>query len=538
MRSSRWPRRTRVSLCLAIAAVAVSLPAVARASAPANDDLAAAQVVRVGDHVTGTLVDATIQTGEPATSSPLIASTVWYRLDAGASERLRMDTCGSDRYAELAVYTGASVAALTDVAHSVSDCAAGARVYLDAIAATTYYVRISGYDWGTDVALNVARPQKPPNDDFANAQQLGLPANVSGSNVDATTEPGEAEPSPFGSGHSVWYRYTAATNDAVTLSVVDCAAAAGSLSQLAVYTGESLGSLNDVGELTPACGYRSQVVLFPTAGTTYRIAVRGSGQTSDAFTLRLALVPSAPDPGPPGPPGPPNPRCPFELAAAGSVTYAGTASGGGDVCVTVEPGFAGVSWFNVVNPPRDLCIPFAVEHYVPALAIVARRFEATTSSARVTGTFAGQGASGTFQAAIPPGGAGICSGRVVSWTATTTATPPPALADATPPVLHVRGAATQQPLHSGRLSVTVRCPAEACATSASATVAGVRLASKPRNLRANVVKTLTLRISPRARAAIRRALRSRRNVPVRVAVAAMDIGGNVTTAKRRITLRR
>jgi hypothetical protein len=534
-RSTTWLRRTRGAACLVIA-LAAALPAAAQAAAPANDDLAGAQIVRVGDHLTGTVVDATRETDEPATSSPLVASTVWYRFNATASERVRIDTCGSDRYAELAVYTGVSVAALTDVAHNVSDCAGGARVYLDVVAATAYYVRVSGYDWGTDIALNVARPQKPANDDFANAQQIGLPANVSGSNVDATSEPGEADPSPYGSGHSVWYRYTAATNDAVTFSVVDCAAAAGSLSQLAVYTGDSLGSLNDVGELAPACGDRSQVTLFPKAGTTYRVAVRGSGHASDAFMLRVALVPSASNPGPPSPP--PNPNCPFQLAAPGSVTYSGTASGGGEVCLTTEPGFAGVSWFNLVDPPRDLCIPFAVEHYVPALSIVARRFEATTSSARVTGTFAGQSASGTFQAAIPPGGAGICSGRVVNWTATTQATPPPSISDATPPLLRLRGATAQHPLRSGRVTVSVRCPREACAAGASARIAGVFVQSPSRNLRPNVARTLTLRLTAGAVRAIRRALRAHRSIRTPVTVVALDAVGNPTRARRTMTLRR
>jgi hypothetical protein len=349
------------------------------------------------------------------------------------------------------------------------------------------------------------------------------------------TEPGEPDPSPYGSGHSVWYRYTAATNDAVTLSVVDCAAAAGSLSQLAIYTGDSLASLNDVGEIAPACGYRSQVTLFPKAGTTYRIAVRGSGHTSDAFTLRLALVPSAPDP---GLPSPPNPKCPFELAAPGSVTYSGTASGGGEVCVTVEPGFAGVSWFNLVNPPRDLCIPFAVEHYVPALSIVARHFSATTSFSRVTGTFAGQSATGTFQAAIPPGGASVCSGRVVNWTATTHATPPPSISDDTPPLLRLRGATGQHPLRSGRVTVSVRCPREACAAGASARIAGVYLQSPSRSLQPNVATTLTLRLTARARRAIRRSLRAHRSIRTPVTVVALDAVGNPTKAKRTMTLRR
>ena len=513
------------------------MPAIAQAAPPANDDLAAAQVVRIGDHLTGTIVDATMQAGEPATSSPFIDHTVWYRLDATAAERVRIDTCGSDRYAELAVYTGADVATLTEVARNESDCAGGARVYVNATAATTYYIRVSGYAWSTQTALSVGRPQRPANDDFALAQAVGLPANVAGSTVDATDEAGEVDPSPYASGHSVWYRFTPATADAVSISVADCADAAGSVSQLTVYTGDSLGSLETIGEFAPACGFRTKLTLFPRANTTYRIAVRGAGHTSDAFTLRLALVPSS-GPGPGPGPAPPNPTCPFQLAAAGSVTYRGTHSGGGEVCVTLKPDFSGVSWFHLVDPPRDLCIPFAVERYEPARPIVSRRFEATTSSARVTGTFSGRGAQGTFQAAIPPGGAGLCSGRVITWTATTQAIPPPALSDTTGPVVRLRDATTQRPLRSGRITVSVRCPAEACAASASTRVRGVYVQSAARRLRPNAAKTLTIRLPAAARRAIRRALRTQRTIRTRVTVVALDALGNPTTARRTITLRR
>ncbi len=533
-RSTTWLRMTRGALCLTLTAL-VGLPAVAQGAAPANDDLAGAQVVRVGDRVTGTIVDATLETGEPATSSPAIANTVWYRLDATVSERVRLDTCGSDRYAELAVYTGTGVAALTEVARNGYDCAGGARVYIDAAAGTAYYVRVSGYPWVTSIALNVARPQVPANDDFANAQPVGVPATVSGSTVDATVQAGEPEPSPSGSGHSVWYRFTAPGNDFVRLSLAECRDAAGSTSNIAVYTGSALGALTAVGDVAPACGFRSQVSLAPIAGTTYYIAVRGNGNSSDAFTLRLALEPSV---RPPGTLAPPNPKCPFELAAPGSITYSGTASSGGEVCLTVDPGFTGVSWFQLVNPPRDLCIPFAVERYVPALAIVSRRFSASTSSARVTGTFGGRGARGTFQAAIPPGGAGICSGRTVDWTATTQAIPPPAISDDTPPLLRLRGATAQHPLRSGRVTVSARCPRETCVAIASARIAGVYVQSASRALRPNVGGPLTLRLTARGRWAIRRSLGTRRSIRTRVTVVALDAVGNPTKARRTITVRR
>ena len=529
--STTWLLRTTSGLCLTLLAL-VALPAVAQAAAPINDAFADAQVVRVGDRATGTLAAATLEAGEPATSSPQIVGSVWYALEPTTTEPVRVDTCGRNSNSELAVFTGDGPATLTELTHSQSDCTGGGRVYFTATAATTFHIRVSGYAWASDFALTVARPQAPANDDFAGAQAIGMPAKIAGSTVDATLEPGEPEPSPYGSGHSVWYRVTPATGESVRLSIC------GDLSNsfLTVYSGTSVTALTDVSRTTDLCGFRNIVDFTPVANRTYYIAVRGNGHTANDFAFDV----SGPSPLPTAPPAgaPPNPRCPFQLAAPGSITYRGTHSGGGEVCVTVNPGFAGVAWFHLVDPDPDLCIPFAVEHYEPALAIVARRFAASTSSAKVTGTFGGQSVSGTFQAAIPPGGAGICSGRVVRWTATTQVIPPPAISDETPPALRVRGAITQRALHAGRVVVTVRCPREACAATASATIAGVRRSSALAVLRANVARTLTLRLSASARRALRRALRSHTSLRTRVTVLATDVAGNTTRARRTITLRR
>jgi hypothetical protein len=272
-RSTKWPRRTRAAVCLAVAMLAL-LPVGAHAAAPDNDAFASAQVVHVGDRATGTLVDATLETGEPATSSELIDHTVWYRLTTSTTERVRLDTCGGNPYSELQVFTGASVDALTEAAKGEYYCTSGRRVYLTATAGTPYYVRVSGYEWGAAIALTIARPQKPANDDFANAQAVGLPANVSGTNVDATVEPGELDPVPYGSGHSVWFRFTPTTNDIVTLRLADCASAGASVSTLSVFSGDSLGSLTEVGQFHQACGFRTSVALFPQG--RYDVSRRGS----------------------------------------------------------------------------------------------------------------------------------------------------------------------------------------------------------------------------------------------------------------------
>jgi hypothetical protein len=305
---------------------------------------------------------------------------------------------------------------------------------------------------------------------------------------------------------------------------------------LTVYSGTSVTALTDVSRTTDLCGFRTIVDFTPVANRTYYIAVRGNGNTANDFAFDV----SGPSPLPTGfpPPALPQPACPFQLATPGSIAYRGTHSGGGEVCLTLKPDFSGVEWFSLVDPPRDACFPFWVEHYEPALPIVARRFAASSSSAKVTGTFGGRSLGGTFQAAIPPGSAGTCFARVIAWTATTQANPPPAISDETPPGVRVRGASTQRALSAGRVVVSVRCPREACAASASATIAGARRSSEPAVLRANVAKTLTLRLSATARRALRRALRAHSSIRTRVTVLATDVAGNTARARRTIALRR
>jgi RTX calcium-binding nonapeptide repeat (4 copies) len=63
----------------------------------------------------------------------------------------------------------------------------------------------------------VAAP--PPNDNFVDATEItGLPAEVTGSNVDATREPDE----PTSGDHSIWFRWTAPADGGVTATVGGC----------------------------------------------------------------------------------------------------------------------------------------------------------------------------------------------------------------------------------------------------------------------------------------------------------------------------
>lgn len=148
---------------------------------------------------------------------------------------------------------------------------------------------------GACLLLAPSANAQPPNDAFANAQPLsGLPSGATGSNVDATLEPGEPSHGEFSVG-SVWFSWTAPTAQTVTIDT--CGSNYDTL--LAVYTGSSLGDLRRVGGNDDSCGLRSLVRFRTTAGTTYFIAVDGSEATGN---ITLSLTPG------PEPPPPPEPR--------------------------------------------------------------------------------------------------------------------------------------------------------------------------------------------------------------------------------------
>jgi hypothetical protein len=71
--------------------------------------------------------------------------------------------------------------------------------------------------------LGVAVPANaapPPNDNFADATEItGLPAEATGSNVDATREPDE----PVAGNGSIWFKWTAPTDGGVTVVLGGCA---------------------------------------------------------------------------------------------------------------------------------------------------------------------------------------------------------------------------------------------------------------------------------------------------------------------------
>ena len=131
----------------------------------------------------------------------------------------------------------------------------------------------------------------PDNDNFATRIVLvGTNVTTTGSNIGATLEPGELDPSFLG-GKSVWWSWTAPADGAVTITT------AGSSfdTMLAAYTGDTVGNLTFV-TFNDRETNTSIITFNVVAGTVYQISVDGAWGTAGNIVLHLTLGPTQPPP--------------------------------------------------------------------------------------------------------------------------------------------------------------------------------------------------------------------------------------------------
>ncbi|HUG11881.1 MAG TPA: immunoglobulin domain-containing protein [Opitutaceae bacterium] len=268
-------------------------------SAPQNDAFAdALNIASGGANTSGTNVDATKETGEPAHAGNGGGRSIWWKWTAPGNGTATISTASSSFDTLLGVYTGASVGALTEIA--ASNDAPGlvtSRVEFAATSGTVYRIAVDGWGGATgSVSLSVqfTGNNPPANDAFVNA--LTFPAeggNNLGTNVDATKEAGEPVHAGNAGGRSVWWNWTPSLSGIATIST----AGSGFDTLLGVYTGASVNSLTVVASSDDHGGTSTSVVEFnAVSGTTYRIAVDGfndSGAIASG-SISLTIVNSVP----------------------------------------------------------------------------------------------------------------------------------------------------------------------------------------------------------------------------------------------------
>lgn len=245
--------------------------------------------------VWGAMRAASREAGEPNHAYVNSSGSVWWTFTAPVSGTTTVSTEGSSFDTSLAVYTGARVSGLTQVAANNDGAPDGtSRATFSATAGTVYRIAIGGWS-GPDnrYKLSVIFPGSvPTNDMFAAARPVTASSvPVTGTTLGATVEPGEPG---SGGGRSVWWKFTASTSGALTL-VMD----GSSVETLVnVYTGAKLAELVNVASNYDRTRYvfDGRVVLPVTVGTTYWIRVMGSDGWYQGFIrMRVSMTPAPPN---------------------------------------------------------------------------------------------------------------------------------------------------------------------------------------------------------------------------------------------------
>ena len=220
--------------------------------------------------------------GEPDHGGEPGGASVWWCWTAVSNQRVNVNIAGSSFDGVLAVYTGTSVDALTEVGSSTNT---PASVTFDVNAGTTYYMAVDGRNRGVvevgDIALSMRSMANNDDYDAANTLDLvgALPANAVGQTADpfgnlvASKEVGEPDHAGNTGGGSLWWAWTCIQSQRVVIDTTG----SNFDTLLAVYTGNSLSGLNLVAanDESPFHNGEARVAFDAVFGTTYFIAVDG-----------------------------------------------------------------------------------------------------------------------------------------------------------------------------------------------------------------------------------------------------------------------
>ncbi len=146
--------------------------AIGAPAAPANDDFANATAVTLASSpFSGSNIGAGAQPGEPLHLGLSGGASVWWRWTAPASGEASFASCFGDLSPLIGVYTGTSVATLTDVVTSTDQCGSvqpGTIARFDAEAGQTYHFAVDGFERESgavrtlQVVLTASPPPPPP----------------------------------------------------------------------------------------------------------------------------------------------------------------------------------------------------------------------------------------------------------------------------------------------------------------------------------------------------------------------------------------
>lgn len=269
---------------VAVTAILLTLPAMAHAAPPPNDNrVDAIPIPTFPATIAGTTAEATVERLDPQVSRcGRIESTVWYRVDTAPDGLLAFTVKGAAGVAPVLRLYRRGPSAIQEI-----DCASAgpggtASASLEAVRGSNYLVlvgrRPSTPDGGFELRAELFLP--PANDNRAGAQTLRLPGTVRGSTLGATGD--ESDPGCGLAGGTVWYRMSSRRDGRVLLRL----AAQGEL-DAAVVVLERVRSRTEGVACAQTNRQGRATLAFPSRrGGSYLIAV-GHLRGADPGTFRL-----------------------------------------------------------------------------------------------------------------------------------------------------------------------------------------------------------------------------------------------------------
>jgi len=259
------------------------------AAGPSHDAFANARAIVGGvSSVEGSNFLATKEPGEPNHASIAGGASIWFKWTSSYTGPAKILTAGTNFDHVIAVYTGASVNALTELAHDAppippTPMPAPASVNFNAVAGTTYRIAIDGQPISGLLQRGTARLTlngPPVNNQFIDALPLSLNTMTTGLNVGASREAGEIEHCGNDGGASVWYKFQAPSTSSFTvdtgLTLMRCVDVWKAVIPTQTPAPLSMFSLQKVaGALWSTPDDTTTATFSGTAGTTYFIAVDG-----------------------------------------------------------------------------------------------------------------------------------------------------------------------------------------------------------------------------------------------------------------------
>ena len=269
----------------------ISRPVTVTATPPGglNDGFADAVLISGAEPISlqSTNEGATKESGEPDHAGNTGGASVWWSWTVPATGNVVIDTFSSNFDTLLAVYRGTTFGDLTEVTSNDDSGAPQSRVSFDATAGEQFWIAVDGFNAATgSISLNLDIGNAVQGDDFADA--LPITDNVQfSSTVTASVEAGEPAHAGNAGGHSVWWVWTAAANETVTIDTFGSSFN----TLLAVYTGQAVNALTEIASNDNAdisSGILSSKLSFGAiAGQTYHIAVDGFAGASGNVMLNF-----------------------------------------------------------------------------------------------------------------------------------------------------------------------------------------------------------------------------------------------------------